>query len=148
MPIHPYNKQYIIRYINTNLKIRLAIQNENKLYFILVFIYTSIKVKSKRGRKKNFDKQTIFSFGQHLYNTLHHLQPWRNNQRNNREHHHRQNAMQYIPYFSLIHLKSALQKWFCTKFFSCFHNPKKCTNFVLVQRRKRSAKRTFLPFYL
>ena len=40
-----------------------ADQKKKQLYFILVFIYTSIKVKSKRGRKKNFDKQTIFSFG-------------------------------------------------------------------------------------
>ena len=45
-----------------------------------------------------FGKQTIFSFGQHRYNTLHHLQPWRNCQQNNHEHHHQQNAMQHIPY--------------------------------------------------
>ena len=54
-------------------------------YFADCFSKVEDDVKSKRGRKKNFDKQTIFSFGQHLYNTLHHLQPWRNNQRNNRE---------------------------------------------------------------
>lgn len=52
MPIHPYNKQYIIRYINTNLKIRLAIPNEKQLYFISVFIYTSIKVKLTKGGKE------------------------------------------------------------------------------------------------
>ena len=50
--LHPYNKQYIIRYINTNLKIRLAIPNEKQLYFISVFIYTSIKVKLTKGRKE------------------------------------------------------------------------------------------------
>ena len=107
-----------------------------------------LKQSQKEGERKIFGKRTIFSFGQHRYNTLHHLQPWRNNQLKNHEHRHWQNAMQYIPYFPQIHLTSALQKWFCTKFFTCFHNPKKCTNFVLVQRRKRSAKRTFLPFYL
>lgn len=51
--LHPYNKQYIIRYINTNLKIRLAIPNEKQLYFISVFIYTFIKVKLTEGEKKN-----------------------------------------------------------------------------------------------
>ena len=51
--LHPYNKQYIIRYINTNLKIRLAIPNEKQLYFISVFIYTSIKVKLTKGRKRD-----------------------------------------------------------------------------------------------
>lgn len=52
MSIHPYNKQYIIRYINTNLKIRLAIQNENQLYFISIFIYTFIKVKLTEREKE------------------------------------------------------------------------------------------------
>lgn len=50
--LHPYNKQYIIRYINTNLKIRLAIPNEKQLYFISVFIYTFIKVKLTEGEKE------------------------------------------------------------------------------------------------
>lgn len=70
-------------------------QKKKRLYFIRVFIYTFIKAKSKRGRKKGLP---YFSFGQHHYNTLHHLQPWRNNRRNNREHHHRQNTIQHIPY--------------------------------------------------
>lgn len=76
----------------------ILLAKKKRLYFILVSIYTSIKVKSKRGERKTLDKQTIFSFGQLRYNTLHHLQPWRNCQRNNHEHHHRQNAIQHIPY--------------------------------------------------
>ena len=52
-----------------------ASQKKKQLYFILVFIYTSIKVKSKRGRKKNIRQANDFSFGQHRYNALHHLQP-------------------------------------------------------------------------
>lgn len=43
---------------------------------------------SKKEGEKTFGKRTIFSFGQHRYNILHHLQPWRNNQQNNRERHH------------------------------------------------------------
>lgn len=73
-------------------------QKKKRLYFILVSIYTSTKVKSKRGERKTFGKQTIFSFGQHRYNTLHHLLPLGSNHLNNHEHHHRQNAMQHIPY--------------------------------------------------
>ena len=39
-----------------------ASQKKKRLYFILVFIYTSIKVKSKRGRKKNIRQDSLGSF--------------------------------------------------------------------------------------
>ena len=47
-----------------------------------------LKQSQKEGERKIFGKRTIFSFGQHRYNTLHHLQPWRNNQLKNHEHRH------------------------------------------------------------
>ena len=92
----------------------------HQLYFIPVFIYTSIKVKSKRGRKKNIRQANDFSFGQHRYNTQHHLQPWRNNQRNNREHHHRQNAMQYISYIPKYTSNQPLKNDFAQSFSLAF----------------------------
>ena len=79
-----------------------------------------LKQSQKEGERKIFGKRTIFSFGQHRYNTLHHLQPWRNNQLKNHEHRHWQNAMQYIPYFPQIHLKSALQNDFAQSFSLAF----------------------------
>lgn len=83
---------------------------------IPVFIYTAIKVKSKRGRKKNIRQANDFSFGQHRYNTQHHLQPWRNNQRNNREHHHRRYAMQYISYIPKYTSNQPLKNDFAQSF--------------------------------
>ena len=110
-----HNVYIKVRWLET--RFFFASQKKKRLYFILVSIYTSTKVKSKRGERKTFGKQTIFSFGQHHYNTLHHLQPWRNNQLNNRKHHHRQNAMQYIPYFPQIHLKISPSKMILHKVF-------------------------------
>ena len=111
------NTMFILKFVDLKHDFFLPAKRKKRLYFILVSIYTSTKVKSKRGERKTFGKQTIFSFGQHHYNTLHHLQPWRNNQLNNRKHHHRQNAMQYIPYFPQIHLKISPSKMILHKVF-------------------------------
>lgn len=117
----PINEQNIICYTDTicssshiTSKNNSACQKKNDFTLSFVSMYTSIKVKSKRGRKKGLP---YFSFGQHHYNTLHHLQPWRNNQQNNREYHHQQNAMQYIPYFPQTHLPISPSKMILHKVF-------------------------------
>ena len=43
-------------------KNHFAGQKKKRLYFILVFIYTPIKVKSNRGREKNIRQANDFFF--------------------------------------------------------------------------------------
>ncbi len=49
-PIYTYNKQYIIHCML--IQDWFTYPNENQLYFILVFIYTCIKVKLTKGEKE------------------------------------------------------------------------------------------------
>lgn len=55
------NTMFILKFVDLKHDF-FADQKKKRLYFILVFIYTSIKVKSKRWRKKNIRQANDFFF--------------------------------------------------------------------------------------